>query len=57
MNPRDEENTYTNPELPKEDPHRMARQVAQAVLIEWILHYGNPADDATKLRQIKLVME
>jgi hypothetical protein len=45
-------------ELSEEGKHwQMQRKADQAVLIEWILHYKNPADDATKLRQIKLVIE
>ena len=33
------------------------RRADQAELIDWILHYKNPADDETRLRQIRLVME
>lgn len=36
---------------------RLQRKYDQAELIEWILHYKNPADDETKLRQIRLVLE
>lgn len=46
------------PELSAEDQQRLVqRQADKADLIEWILHYKNPADDDTKLRQIRLVME
>lgn len=36
---------------------QIQRKADQSDLINWILHYKNPADDETKLRQIKLVME
>jgi hypothetical protein len=46
------------PELSEEDKQRiLQRQADKADLIDWILHYKNPADDETKLRQIRLVME
>lgn len=45
-------------ELSEEGKAMMAQRKAdQADLIDWILHYKNPADDETKLRQIRLVME
>lgn len=36
---------------------RLQRKADQSDLINWILHYKNPADDDEKLRQIRLVME
>jgi hypothetical protein len=36
---------------------QIQRKADQAELIAWILHYKNPVDDETKLRQIKLVIE
>jgi len=36
---------------------RLQRRYDQSELVEWILHYKNPADDETKLRQIRLVLE
>lgn len=45
-------------ELSEEDKQRrLLRKADQADLIDWILHYKNPADEETKLRQIRLVME
>lgn len=45
-------------ELSEEGKAMMAQRKAdQADLIDWILHYKNPADDETRLRQIRLVME
>lgn len=46
------------PELSEEDKQRqLQRKADQSDLINWILHYKNPADDTEKLRQIRLVME
>lgn len=36
---------------------QLQRKADQSDLINWILHYKNPADDDAKLRQIRLVME
>lgn len=45
-------------ELSEEDKQRqLQRKADQSDLINWILHYKNPADDEEKLRQIRLVME
>lgn len=45
-------------ELSEEDKQwQIQRKADQSDLINWILHYKNPADNAEKLRQIKLVME
>jgi len=45
-------------ELSEEDKQwQLQRKADQSDLINWILHYKNPADDAGKLRQIRLVME
>lgn len=44
--------------LTEEDKqHLLQRKADQADIIDWILHYKNPADDEAKLRQIRLVME
>lgn len=45
-------------ELSEEGKQRqLQRKADQSDLINWILHYKNPADDDTKLRQIRLVTE
>jgi len=36
---------------------QLQRKADQSDLINWILHYKNPADESDKLRQIRLVME
>lgn len=46
------------PELSEDGKQwQLQRKADQSDLINWILHYKNPADDAEKLRQIRLVME
>lgn len=45
-------------ELSEEDKQRqLQRKADKSDLINWILHYKNPADDDAMLRQIRLVME
>lgn len=55
---REEDTECAMAELSEEGKASMVQHKAdQADLIEWILNYKNPADDETKLRQIRLVME
>lgn len=54
-----EDTKKCEPELPdlNDDPQWVQRQADKAAVIELILSYRNPASDAVKLRQIKVVID